>query len=163
MYSRTFLAVSLALLGGLTSCDDNSDIKPTPILSATDLLMAKSWKMTAVTEKEGSEPAKDLYTDEPACIRDNVYQFQTDGVFVMDEGATRCDQAHPQTRTGTWAQSNSGMLLKATIALSTQPGAEASMELSGTIESVSATRLVLVNKETTAGVTTETRTTFTAQ
>ncbi|QNE40415.1 hypothetical protein F1C16_13035 [Hymenobacter sp. NBH84] len=151
------------MLGGLTSCDDNSDIKPTPILSATDLLMAKSWKMTAVAEKEGSEPIEDLHTDVPACIQDNVYQFQADGVFMLDEGATRCDQAHPQTHTGTWAQSNNGMTLKATISLSTQPGAEATMEMGGTIESVSATRLVLVERETTAGVTTETRTTFTAQ
>ncbi|MBC6610686.1 hypothetical protein H8B15_07115 [Hymenobacter sp. BT507] len=125
--------------------------------------MAKSWKMTAVTEKEGSEPAKDIYTDEPACLRDNVYQFQADGVFMMDEGTTRCDQAHPQTRTGTWAQSNSGTMLTATINLSTQPGVEASMEMRGTIESVSATRLVLVDKEATAGVATETRMTFTAQ
>ncbi|MBO3273023.1 hypothetical protein J4D97_20400 [Hymenobacter defluvii] len=119
--------------------------------------------MTAVTEKVGSEPAKDLYTDEPACLRDNVYQFQTDGVCVLDEGATRCEETNPQTRTGTWAQSNSGMTLKATIKPATQSRAEANMEIGSTIESVSATRLVLVKRETTAGVTTETRMTFTAQ
>lgn len=163
VYSRTLVALSLALLGGLTSCDDNSDPNPAPIKTATELLMAKSWKITAVTEKEGDEPAEDVYVDGPTCLQDNIYQFQTGGVFVLDEGATRCNSADPQTRTGTWAQSNSGMTLTATINQTTQPGVDVSFELSGTIESVSDTKLVLVETETTAGVTTVTRMTLTAQ
>jgi hypothetical protein len=164
MYSRTLIALSLALLGGLSSCgDDGADPTPTPKKTASELLMAKSWKITAATEKEGSKPAENIYTQQPACFRDNLYKFQTNAAFVLDEGATRCDQDDPQTMTGVWALSNNDKTLTGIFALSTQPGIDVDLELSGTIEELTATQLVLVDTETTGGVTTVTRTTFTAQ
>jgi len=164
MYSRTLFVVAVALLGGLTSCDDDSSnpILPT-IVTARELVIDKTWKVTATTEKKGDQPAENLYLDVPSCFQDNLYTFQASGAFVLDEGPTRCDQQDPQTRTGTWALSNSGTTLRGTITLATQPGNDASLELGGVIESLTATRLMLVERDTTGGVTTVTRTTLMAQ
>ncbi|OUJ68401.1 lipocalin family protein [Hymenobacter crusticola] len=164
MYPRTLLALSLTLLAGLTSCDKES-FKPTfpTIIKATELVMDKSWKVTAITVKKDTLPAEDIYSAKPTCFQDNLYTFQPNGAFLLDEGPTRCDQAASQTRTGTWAASNGGTTLTATVALAPQPGVDTNIKVGGTIESLSTTRLVLASTDTTAKRITVTRTTLIAQ
>jgi Lipocalin-like domain len=38
--------------------------------------------------------------------KDNTATFQTDGKFVTDEGATKCDPTDPQTSTATYTLSS---------------------------------------------------------
>jgi hypothetical protein len=164
VYPRTLLALSLPLLASLTSCDKES-FKPTypTIVKGTELVMAKTWKVTAMTVTKDTQPAEDVYSSKPTCFQDNLYTFQAGGSFLLDEGPTRCDQAAPQTHTGSWAASDGGTTLTATVALSPQPGVDTSIKVGGAIESLSATRLVLASTDTTAKRITVTRTTLIAQ
>ncbi|MBC6605865.1 lipocalin family protein [Hymenobacter sp. BT188] len=156
-------ALSLALTGTLVSCgDDNNDPQPTN-QTASEKLMAKTWMVTAVTEKEGTKAAVDIFTSEDACFKDNLYKFQASNAFVVDEGKTKCFSASPQTLTGQWSLSNNDQTLSGAVTFTAAPGFVYDVELTGTIEELNETRLILVDTETVSGVTTVTRTTFTAQ
>jgi hypothetical protein len=37
------------------------------------------------------------------CFKDNTYQFKKDSTVVVDEGATKCNSADPQTATYSWS------------------------------------------------------------
>lgn len=41
-----------------------------------------------------------------ACDKDNVLTFKSDGTGTLDEGASKCDQANPQTSAFTWSFKN---------------------------------------------------------
>lgn len=39
-----------------------------------------------------------------ACVKDDIYQFKTDGTYILDNGATKCYPDEPQiVDQGTWA------------------------------------------------------------
>ncbi|SMB99185.1 hypothetical protein SAMN00120144_0056 [Hymenobacter roseosalivarius DSM 11622] len=163
MNKPSFFALSLALAGALVSCgDENADPQPAS-QTASGRLMAKTWMVTAATEKEGSKPARDIYTSQDACLKDNLFKFQASNAFVLDEGKTKCDNASPQSLTGKWALSNNDQTLLGTVTVSPAPGFTFDIDLTGTIEELTAAQLILVDAETDNGVTTVTRTTFTAQ
>ena len=81
-------------------------INPAPDYNA--LITAKNWKLTALTV----DPARAYYFLGPEitnwyaqmkeCETDNIYTFNSNGSFSIDEGASKCDTDDPQTRTGTW-------------------------------------------------------------
>jgi hypothetical protein len=90
MYKRYVFALSLALLGGLTSCGDDST-DPTPTLTKTALLTAKSWRLTAnqtVIVSGGTTVANDDYADLEACEKDDLTKFNADKSITLDQGAT---------------------------------------------------------------------------
>jgi hypothetical protein len=93
----------LAVLGlASVGCSDDSD-NATP--NKTTLLTAKKWRITAQTTSTtvaGSTITNDVYADMEPCERDNFAQFLANKVVTFDEGATRCDQADPQSTTGSW-------------------------------------------------------------
>lgn len=85
----------------MAGCDKDKDSEPTK----QDLLMANQWKLTeakASATIAGSPFEVDYYNILIACQKDNFLDFNTGGVVVMDEGASKCTPTAPQTTQGTW-------------------------------------------------------------
>lgn len=82
-----------------TSCKkDEETPTPAPAPTKTQLLTAKSWKMTSM--KVGT---MDYIGFLPACQKDDFLTFKTNFTVIDDEGATKCDPADPQTETSGWS------------------------------------------------------------
>jgi len=72
-----------------------------------DMLVGKTWINTALTIDPplqiGDITITDLFNQAfYACSKDDTQQFKSDGGYVFDEGASKCDPNDPQTVTGTW-------------------------------------------------------------
>ena len=108
MKKLLLLTLSLA---ALSACKKNNDNTPaTP--SNTDLLVAKSWRVTAQTYTvssavlNGGNPlTTDIYAAYYAtpCRADNFVTFNSNNTLVADEGALKCSPTDPQTKSGTWS------------------------------------------------------------
>ena len=83
----------------------------------TELITMGSWKRTALI----SNPAYDwnangvfdtniLYTMFP-CEKDNFETYQSNGMVVTNEGATKCTSSDPQTWSVTWSFDNNATKL----------------------------------------------------
>lgn len=97
-----FYVLALVLAGGFTSCSKDDKDDPTPA-TKTELLTAKSWRLTADSSIEAGETtATDDYATLEACEKDNFIKFASSKVVTFDEGATKCDPTDPQTLTGSW-------------------------------------------------------------
>lgn len=73
--------------------------------SKTELITKAAWKY----DTGGVDANKDGFVDTALppgyvlpCNTDNTLTFSTGGTGVVDEGATKCDVADPQTRNFTW-------------------------------------------------------------
>lgn len=66
------------------------------------------------------------------CFKDNTYQFKTDSTVIVDEGATKCDTAAPQTATYSWTISNSNPPILKSNADSILTGGVTVLVLTGT-------------------------------
>lgn len=67
------------------------------------LIVQASWKYDTAgfdLHKHGVIDIGD--TSIKACVRDNTYTFKKDSTGVMDEGASKCNPADPQTVPFTW-------------------------------------------------------------
>ena len=53
----------------------------------------------------------DDYASFEECERDNYKEFRSGGVYVENEGATKCDPADPQESTASWRISGDGKTL----------------------------------------------------
>lgn len=96
---KALLCLAIASLG---ACKKDSDPVATP--SRTDLLTAKSWRLTTVTASLNGLPlpASSL----PACYLDDSFKFNADKTVIQDAGATKCSSTDPQTQSGTWSFNN---------------------------------------------------------
>ncbi len=102
LHALTVTAAAGSLL--LTSCNkDKDDPKPK---TKTELLTAKSWRVTAdvttTTGITGIPTSVNNYVTYAACEKDDFYKFEANKVFKVDEGATKCDPTDPQTEIGAW-------------------------------------------------------------
>jgi len=103
------LAALLLVMSGVMSfqgCnkDDNDSPK-----TKTELITTGSWKMTGYT----INPAADIDLDGDTetnvfdyidgCIKDDFTTFKTNGTAEGNEGASKCDNADPQTYSLTWS------------------------------------------------------------
>jgi len=90
------------------SCKKDKDDNANTTKTKTELITKGSWKRTALI----SDPAYDwnangvfdtnnLNTMFP-CEKDNFETYQTNGMVVTNEGATKCDASDPQTWSVTW-------------------------------------------------------------
>lgn len=90
----------------LTACQKSSDSTPTPSVTKAQMLVGGQWKIKAMTASPaimiGSVAITDVLSLYPSCITDNYQTFSADGVYVFDEGATKCDSSDPQRETGKW-------------------------------------------------------------
>jgi hypothetical protein len=92
---------SLAILAlGFTACDkDQDEVAPTK----TDLLTAKTWKMTGLKVDPPLE-VDDIVIDDlfETCMSDNTLKFNVNHTYVADEGSNNCYPEDPQTESGEW-------------------------------------------------------------
>ncbi len=95
---------SLMILIILIAC--KKDETPSGTLSTkASQLTNGTWKITAVVSDDdgnGSYETDDFATFFP-CYADNYFVFKTNSQLEMNEGATKCDPADPQTESGTWS------------------------------------------------------------
>ena len=99
-YSALIFLFFLTLV--MAGCD--KDDEPTK----QERLMAKDWKVTAITasgEVNGIGVNNyDYYNNHLIeCQKDNLFNFNSGGVVVVDEGATKCTPTAQQTSQGTWS------------------------------------------------------------
>ena len=106
---------ALSLLS-LSSCkkdddDDSSSATPAPTPAPTptkkELLTGKYWKVTDMTVSPAYEVSPgvfitDYYSTLSACSKDNVTFYTSNGEYVTNEGAIKCNLSDPQTVSGTW-------------------------------------------------------------
>ncbi|RZJ91221.1 MAG: hypothetical protein EOO60_08205 [Hymenobacter sp.] len=105
----TYLLVTAVGLASLASC--KKDAETTPALSKTDLLTAKSWKVTDIKVSGQSIYATPLFA---ACDKDDLVKFNASKSATFDEGTLKCDPTTPQSRTGSWDFTSSETKLKVT-------------------------------------------------
>lgn len=95
------LFASLLLL--LTSCEKDKD----EVVDKSNLLTAGHWQITGLNVEPAIDwfgtPVTNVYSQLPACVKDNLTIFKPNGIINYDEGPSRCDPNEPQTTTGTWA------------------------------------------------------------
>jgi hypothetical protein len=105
------LILSLAALTSLVACEKETIEKVNPSTSAAtaqasgDALTSGSWHLTALTgtynSATGPVTTDVLFTVRPY-TRDNQIQYNTDGTYVENEGASKGNPADPQQIAGTW-------------------------------------------------------------
>jgi hypothetical protein len=82
-----------------SSCDKNDNPPP----SNTDHITKSSWKFD-----KAMSGSTDVSAFINACYKDNVMTFQANGNGTLDEGATKCNAADPQSVNFTWNFTNNG-------------------------------------------------------
>lgn len=76
--------------------------------TSTAALEGTKWKMTALLfgqEIAGQKVELDLFKDADDCSKDNIMSFEKQGVFIYDEGPTKCESGDPQQEKGKWVLS----------------------------------------------------------
>ncbi|GAA4322109.1 hypothetical protein [Flaviaesturariibacter amylovorans] len=101
-----FATVAGTLL--FAACKKSSD-DDTPAVTNTTRITATPW----IYKSAGFDMDRNGTIDQALpggtltpCRLDNQYIFATNGAGTMDEGATKCDPANPQTVAFTWAFAN---------------------------------------------------------
>ena len=103
-----FAAFFLIAVFVFVSCKIDKNYIPATAKTKTELITMGSWKRTALI----SNPAYDwnangvfdtniLNTMFP-CEKDNFETYQSNGMVVTNEGATKCNLSDPQTWSVTW-------------------------------------------------------------
>lgn len=99
----TYLSIALMALLTFSACTKDD---PTPAPPTKTELIARNWKITALSGTFAPLPAIDLYAQMPACEKDNILKVSSNGTYISDEGPTKCNAADPQTENGTWTFSS---------------------------------------------------------
>jgi hypothetical protein len=98
------LTAAALLLVSFGACKKSSTNSNTP-KSKTELLTQKTWKTTNQEFGNGSSWIQNPdWTNAEACERDDLLVLRTNMTYEENEGASKCDPAHPQIiDEGTWA------------------------------------------------------------
>ena len=96
MQKNHFLAVIAIAIFTLTIASCKKEV----VLTPKELLTAGSWKLIAETDN-----GVDAYSSKAACEKDNFETYTTAGKYIVDEGATKCSAADPQTDGGDYTLS----------------------------------------------------------
>jgi hypothetical protein len=92
------LSIAWASCGKSNSNNNNSNVT---------LLTKSTWKFDTAGidgNKDGKIDQEDNSLE--SCFKDNTYVFNKDSTVVMDEGATKCNAADPQTSSYAWSITN---------------------------------------------------------
>lgn len=112
IYSLIILFTTVSFFA---SCGkDNGDDNPPTAKTKTELISTGTWKFSTATVG-GMNVASFIQ----ACQKDNTMTFVATGSGTLDEGATRCDVADPQTRSFTWNFASSESVLHVSTVLFT--------------------------------------------
>lgn len=159
--TRSFFALAMVASAFIfTSCGDKED-DTIPTKSVSEKLMAKSWTLTAETEATGTGAADNTYNDYDSYEKDNVYKFNANSVFMVEEGATKGSPSDPASVTGIWNLSDSDK------SITYQAGLFGTLLLSSTqkgeIQELTDTKLVVKMTDASSPPTIVTVQTFTAK
>lgn len=103
-----YLLVTALTLTGLASCKkDATTLAP----SKTDLLLAKTWKVTDIKVASQSVFNPPFVA---ACDKDDLTKFNANKSVTFDEGSLKCDPTAAQTQTGSWDFTTNETKLKIT-------------------------------------------------
>jgi hypothetical protein len=131
----TYLFATVVALASLSSCKKDDATTPAPAPSKTDLLTAKSWKVTDFKVSGQSIYNSILFEN---CAKDDLTKFSATKAVTFDEGAIKCDPSSPQSRTGSWELNADQTKLKLT-----DPTGDQSLE--GTINTLTSTTLIVTD------------------
>lgn len=93
---KRFLILLTVLVFTLPACKKDK--------SPTELLTGNDWRIKSWTVSPALLGVTDLYaTYYDDCDKDDFTSFESNGVAIFDEGATKCNAADPQTTTGAWS------------------------------------------------------------
>lgn len=114
----TCAAFVLAITIFTMSCNkDNNTTNPGapstphhPSAPEYQALIQQEWRLTNLTailpvdyDNDGDGETQ-IYAEMPACQQDNLFSFVNDSVYVVKEGATKCNSTDPDiSYTDTWA------------------------------------------------------------
>ena len=100
------LAIAASVLFAACSKKDSSTPSAAPSIIG-------NWQFSDFTEDTsmGNNPAMDLWAIATPCSKDNLWEFKTGGVFVLDEGATKCSASDDQSTAETWKQTDTKTLV----------------------------------------------------
>ncbi|MEZ4963239.1 MAG: DUF5004 domain-containing protein [Saprospiraceae bacterium] len=97
-----------------TSCKDDDEATP----NKTKYLTGGNWQLTAMTSDPAIDwfgtPVTNVYAQLPACLKDDLTIFKSNGTVNFDEGASKCEPNDPQTKTGTWTFNTDQTVLSVT-------------------------------------------------
>lgn len=87
----------------------------TPVKTKTELICNGNWIAKSFTVNPGIDVGgvviTDWYTQLDACDKDDYDKFESNGLGVTNEGATKCNSADPQTSAFTWSFKNNETVL----------------------------------------------------
>ena len=98
----SLIAIAIFVIS-IASCKKDAVVTPVVVLTPSQLLISGSWKLSAETED-----GVDSYTKQPACDKDDFYNYTSAGKFTQDRGTTKCDAADDQTITFDYTMSADG-------------------------------------------------------
>jgi hypothetical protein len=78
----------------------NTPVTKTDVLSGGS---SKTWVISKVTQQTAGSQPVDVTSQVASCEKDNLYTYKSNGVYIQDEGATKCTNSQPQTITGTFS------------------------------------------------------------
>ena len=85
-----------------TGCKKDDPVTP----DREALLTGGAWKLSAMTVDPAIDwfgtPVTNVFPQLPACLKDDLTIFKTNGTVNYDEGASKCSPNDPQTTSGTW-------------------------------------------------------------
>jgi hypothetical protein len=100
--------IAAIMLSSIIAINFSCTKTPASITDTATLLQNKNWKITALTISPAyfgiTDVLNGLYFD---CEKDDLYQFNSNGNFVLDNGATKCAPTDPQTQSGSWNYNSS--------------------------------------------------------
>ncbi|KAA9327556.1 hypothetical protein F0P96_16375 [Hymenobacter busanensis] len=124
-----YLSLAMAF-AGLAACEKNLEEVAQPkaqsvaaaatAQSPKQLLTASTWRQTdfATTHLDAASQqvvTSSLFARFKPAQRDNITQFTTDGRYVLDEGASKVNDAVAQQKNGTYSLSEDGKTLNVTL------------------------------------------------
>ena len=149
MMKKNLYIFPLAVVVGLTSCGDDDDNGPAQ--NRTELLTAKTWRMTNLEGQVNGQTTSYWNFVFDACEQDDESKFNADGTYVLTDTGEECSPDNSET--GTWAfNADQTVLTVATL----------SDTISGKVESMSASEFKVSEMEVVNGMNTKLIITFKA-
>lgn len=98
---KTRICVFLLLGAGLWNCD-TPEVVPFNALDESLLYRESGWVMVSEIRDNGVSKSN-LFNSYAACVRDDIYRFNSDLTYAILESTMDCDTiAQPTKATGTW-------------------------------------------------------------
>jgi hypothetical protein len=111
---KILFALAGTAIIGFSSCSSNSDGNNDhvePAATRTAMITNANWVMTSSVHTESGRSIN-VFADQAATAQDDIFRFNTDGVAIRKEGATRITGNPDEVDRGTWSFLNQEQELK---------------------------------------------------